>query len=77
MRDAGPAGGERNYHRVVMVTPAPGTDAPAMDDETFINEAQIDDRYLREWFEFGFRELGAYLDKQARFERYLRNREQI
>ena len=59
-----------------MVAPRAGTDAPAMDYETFTSEPQIDDRYLREWFEFGFRELGAYLDKQARFERYLRNREQ-
>ena len=60
-----------------MVAPGPGADAPAMDDETFTSEPQIDDRYLAEWFEFGFRALGAYLDKQARFERYLRNREQI
>lgn len=60
-----------------MVPATPGADAPAMDDETITNEPQIDDRYLYEWFEFGFRELGAYLDKQARFERYLRNRGQL
>lgn len=46
---------------------------PAMNDDTLIPQPHIDDRYLREWFEFGLRELGAYLDKQARFERYLRN----
>jgi hypothetical protein len=49
---------------------------PPMNDETIIQPPQIDDRYLREWFEFGLRELGAYLDKQARFERYLRSRDQ-
>ena len=48
---------------------------PAMNDETIIREPHIDDRYLREWFEFGLRELAAYLDKQARFERYLRDRD--
>jgi len=47
---------------------------PPMNDETIIPAPQIDDRYLREWFEFGLRELGAYLDKQARFQRYLQNR---
>jgi hypothetical protein len=49
---------------------------PPMNDETIIHPPHIDDRYLREWFEFGLRELGAYLDKQARFERYLRSRDQ-
>ncbi len=48
---------------------------PAMNDDTITRQPQIDDRYLREWFEFGLRELGAYLDKQARFERYLQSRE--
>jgi hypothetical protein len=48
---------------------------PAMNDDTITRQPQIDDRYLREWFEFGLRELGAYLDKQARFERYLKSRQ--
>jgi hypothetical protein len=48
----------------------------AMNDEAIIPQPHIDDRYLREWFEFGLRELGAYLDKQARFEHYLRNRDE-
>jgi hypothetical protein len=46
-----------------------------MNDETITRPPQIDDRYLREWFEFGLRELSAYLDKQARFERFLRDRD--
>jgi len=49
---------------------------PPMNDETIIRVPHVDDRYLHEWFEFGLRELGAYLDKQARFEHYLRTREQ-
>ena len=32
---------------------------PAMNDETIIREPHIDDRYLREWFEFGLREGNA------------------
>ena len=35
----------------------------------------IDDRYMADWLEFGFYELTAYLAKQARFERYLSDRE--
>jgi len=35
----------------------------------------IDDRYMADWLEFGFSELTAYLAKQARFERYLSDRE--
>jgi hypothetical protein len=46
-----------------------------MNDETAIRRPEIDDRYLREWFEFGLRELSAYLGKQARFERFLRDRD--
>jgi hypothetical protein len=44
-------------------------------DETTPRHAQIDDRYLAEWLEFGFREISAYLDKQARFARYLNDRD--
>jgi hypothetical protein len=44
-------------------------------DETIHSHAQIDDRYLAEWLEFGFREMSAYLDKQARFARYLNDRD--
>ena len=32
---------------------------------------EIDDRFLSEWLAYGFREMGAYLDKQARFAAYL------
>jgi len=35
----------------------------------------IDDRYMADWLEFGFSELTAYLAKQARFARYLSDRE--
>ena len=35
----------------------------------------IDDRFMADWLEFGFSELTAYLAKQARFERYLSDRE--
>jgi hypothetical protein len=44
-------------------------------EEITPSRAQIDDRYLAEWLEFGFREISAYLDKQARFARYLNERE--
>ena len=35
---------------------------------------EIDDRFLSEWLAYGFREMGAYLDKQARFAAYLDRR---
>jgi hypothetical protein len=44
-------------------------------DEITPSRAQIDDRYLAEWLEFGFREISVYLDKQARFARYLNERD--
>jgi len=42
---------------------------------TETRQTVIDDRYMADWLEFGFSELTAYLAKQARFERYLSDRE--
>jgi hypothetical protein len=36
---------------------------------------EIDDRFMDEWVEFGIREMNAYLDKHARFQRFLAERE--
>ena len=36
---------------------------------------EIDDRFIGEWLDFGFREMGAYLDKHARFARFLDERD--
>jgi len=36
---------------------------------------EIDDRFIGEWVDFGFREMRAYLDKHARFARYLDERD--
>jgi hypothetical protein len=47
-------------------------------EDSSVNEYRqtvIDDRYMADWLEFGFSELTAYLAKQARFERYLSDRE--
>lgn len=46
-------------------------DAPVTD----YRQTVIDDRFMADWLEFGFSELTAYLAKQARFERYLSDRE--
>jgi len=43
--------------------------------EQTANIPEIDDRFMGEWLDFGFRELRAYLDKHARFARYLDERE--
>ena len=43
--------------------------------EQTANIAEIDDRFMGEWLDFGFREMRAYLDKHARFARYLDERE--
>jgi len=40
-----------------------------MDDQT-PREAEIDERWLGEWFEFGMAELAGYLRKHAAFEAY-------
>ncbi len=36
---------------------------------------EIDDRFIGEWLDFGFREMRAYLEKHARFARYLDERD--
>ena len=43
-----------------------------MDDTT---TTEIDDRFLNDWVEFGMREMNAYLANQARFARYLHDRD--
>lgn len=40
-------------------------------DELHDTHVEIDERWLTEWFEFGFSELGAYLAKHAAFDDYL------
>jgi hypothetical protein len=49
----------------------------ALPEETMMDELQettveIDERWLSEWFEFGFSEMGSYLAKHAAFEEYCR-----
>jgi hypothetical protein len=50
-----------------------------MDDQTpetvQMAPAEIDDRFFGDWFEFGMRELGAYLGRHAQFARYLQQRD--
>ena len=38
-------------------------------------QPEIDERWLGEWFEFGFSELSAYLRKRAQFDDWCRDRE--
>lgn len=38
---------------------------------------EIDDHYMAQWFEFGFREMSVYLAKQARFDSYLGERDAL
>jgi hypothetical protein len=47
----------------------------SMEMEQTANIPEIDDRFIGEWVDFGFREMRAYLDKHARFARYLDERE--
>jgi hypothetical protein len=39
-------------------------------DELQEKHVEIDERWLSEWFEFGFSELGSYLAKHAAFDDY-------
>ena len=43
--------------------------------EQTANIPEIDDRFMGEWVNYGFSEMRAYLDKHARFARYLDERE--
>jgi hypothetical protein len=59
------------------LNPAMARPRTAVEDSP-VNEYRqtvIDDRYMADWLEFGFSELTAYLAKQARFERYLSDRQ--
>jgi hypothetical protein len=47
----------------------------SMEMEQTANIPESDDRFIGEWLDFGFREMRAYLDKHARFARYLDERE--
>lgn len=38
-------------------------------------QVSIDDRYLMEWFEYGYAELRAYLNRRLRFDEYCERRE--
>jgi hypothetical protein len=40
-------------------------------DELHDKQVEIDERWLSEWFEFGFAELSSYLAKHAAFNEYL------
>jgi len=43
-------------------------------DELQETQVEIDERWLAEWFEFGFAELGSYLAKYAAFDDYCHRR---
>jgi hypothetical protein len=43
-------------------------------DELHQTHVEIDERWLAEWFEFGFSELGFYLAKHAAFDEYCHRR---
>jgi hypothetical protein len=47
----------------------------SMEMEQTANIPEIDDRFIGEWVDFGLREMRAYLDRHARFARYLDERE--
>jgi hypothetical protein len=44
-------------------------------DELHEKHVEIDERWLSEWFEFGFAELAGYLAKHAAFDDYLHSNE--
>ena len=45
-----------------------------MDDTADISEIDVDELWLREWVEDGIGRIARYLDAQAAFEAYLRER---
>jgi len=61
-----------------MAAAARGADLHAMnhDSQQLAGDTapEIDERFLSEWLAYGFREMGAYLDKRARFAAYLDSR---
>jgi hypothetical protein len=66
------------YHNPVMRGDRLGSDVDRVNEqegrrgmEQETNTIEIDDRFLGEWLDFGFREMRAYLEKHARFARYL------
>ncbi len=44
-------------------------------DELQEKRVEIDERWLSEWFEFGFAEMSSYLAKHAAFDDYCTRRE--
>ena len=44
-------------------------------DELHEKQVEIDERWLSEWFEFGFAELANYLAKHAAFDDYCHRRD--
>jgi hypothetical protein len=42
-------------------------------DELYDKHVEIDERWLSEWFEFGFAELSSYLGKYAAFDDFCGN----
>jgi hypothetical protein len=44
-------------------------------DELYDKHVEIDERWLTEWFEFGFAELSSYLAKHAAFEDFCHKHE--
>jgi hypothetical protein len=44
-------------------------------DELHEKHVEIDERWLSEWFEFGFAELSSYLAKYAAFDDFLHKNE--
>jgi hypothetical protein len=61
-----------------MAAPTAGADLHVMnhDSQQLAGHTapEIDERFLSEWLAYGFREMGAYLGKRARFAAYLDSR---
>ena len=66
--DSGGGGGKR-----ITRTAAPS--GGSVMDELHDKHVEIDERWLSEWFEFGFAELSSYLAKHAAFDEYLHKNE--
>jgi hypothetical protein len=68
------------YHKLVIAGRLRASDlllvndqrrVDSMEMEQTANIPEIDDRFMGEWLDFGFREMRVYLDRHARFARYL------
>lgn len=57
------------------VNPDTARPEETMMDELHDKHVEIDERWLSEWFEFGFAELSSYLAKHAAFDDYCHRHE--